>query len=685
MTLTYTMEKLTSQADAFLFATLGHERPSQFDFSARDVDNWRIRSNVHAISVEVQSGDEGGVTIGIWNDAEHSLAPLSYVGSVTCLYHEVSAPALCPATRRGECNGQGSCESESGTPMCSCEDGWFGSVCDERTAEVSEESLQSGSPVRLGVYSVSARESLFIELLTPSGASGRRMVVQVADLNAWLAISMNSGSRRPSMFHPKRSNFHNWPAGSTVPTTPSRVVVESVDSSSYSIMVTNPMDIGSVEFELQVAFDGAPDVSRSPDDSLMLLGSGQDDTSIDFCDPRVPTAEIREDGELPVPLLIMTSRTGIRGVAGCHEMRLLKVEELCRNSRTGFYRTCSNSEGNLLVCSNQPLVLFHGLGDNRRPRQQIDFKNLTESSVGPPPDSTAHLQHEGEQCAFYAHIPIESVSSFVGVSLRSIGEPGQFTAVMNGHHRFWTTGQGEIRREYPIALIAIVSILVTFIILSTCVWRRWFRKEYKKERRMLILSGYVQDLREKARLRKQEQLKTKELGTQLKAEFKQEIEMKAKTLKVAFKEEHETISPLQRCSGGTDGGTDEDASPMTKKLDKSINTLRRIDTELVVEYEDMVEKKAELDLLFRRRQEQLQQVDAEMKQKAGALAKAEAAIDKITAERRKADSEVDRLISDCAEAELELERRRRTISTGPRTTTDEKPSGPEPPLRRETS
>lgn len=223
-----------------------------------------------------------------------------------------------------------------------------------------------------------------------------------------------------------------------------------------------------------------------------------------------------------------------------------------------------------------------------------------------------------------------------------------------------------------------MSTLVTFIILSTCVWRRWFSTAYQKERRKQILSTYVQDLRDKARLRKQEKLKSQEEAQQLKSEIKEEIEMKARSLKVGFKQEREMKSPKHRRSEDT-GEASEEPSPMSKTVDKSINTLHRIDTELEVEYEDMLEKKAQLDMLLRRREEQLQQVDEEMQQKAAALAKAEAAIDKIIDQRQKADSELERVIGDRAEVELELERRRNTISTGPRTHAVEKPPLPARP------
>jgi len=464
--LTYRMTKPSgSRADPFLLAQIGQLKPSTTKYVTRDVAAWKSRGNEHIVSLSVRTGSDGGATIGISNSDEYAKEELQYTGTVTCeLSNE--GPRECPRTESGICNDRGDCKlnPDGSAKKCHCLASWTGPVCDVRAFSADA----SGGEIK-GLR-LMQHDALFVEVALPDVPLDQQMTLQINGQDAWMGISLNRGKTRPNKLSHRNSDYTNYGAKWNEGTQVSTVTVHQVHGSTYTLMICNP-NIPDAKFDLQVKIEEAH-ASISPSKWL----SADENDNIDI--PAIPLAMVSEDGKLPEPVLKVSSRSSVEGMASSNEMRLLKVEEFCSQSKTGFYVKCSNIEGKVTICSDQPALVYHGLTNGLQPKDESDFVKRSKTKPGAPPKMWAHLPSWQDNCHHHVRIQVDKDNNFVGVAALQKGQYVTWNAVMqaNDNHLF-LNGEGSIRPVVGMAVTAMVSSLLTCFSLAACMFGYWFRRK----------------------------------------------------------------------------------------------------------------------------------------------------------------------------------------------------------------
>lgn len=367
--------------------------------------------------------------------------------------------------------------------MCFCNPGILGDACDVVGLDLKFDSsgVAMGSQVTL-----SQNEHQYVQIVvSDDNIEGRRMVVSLKGMSRWVGISINKGIRRPEPSSPRACDFHNYLDNLQEKIEP-KVQVPVLDSPVYTVMVRNTCS-GQARFSLKIRYEGEP--SKTNVEIVDKVAAKLDIQHMTGNDePFVPLDVLGADGSLPRSVLILSSRTGVTGMASSKEMILVKVDEFCSQGEgpSGmFYTRCSNIQGTMTICSDRVAKVYYDMRSALQPKETADFKKMTLTRWGKPQKFWAHLPSWQDNCRYHATIKIDEHNLYVGVSSQEQGKFVHINAIMRGKSGWFFNDQGELHWWYLHGATATVSSLVTAaiegLIFGGYCWRKKIKKRRKQE------------------------------------------------------------------------------------------------------------------------------------------------------------------------------------------------------------
>jgi len=300
---------------------------------------------------------------------------------------------------------------------------------------------------------------------------------------------MNTGDKKPSSDQPTNCDYHNWnDQYSQTSKGIAELILPELIEPKVTIMLRTPSSTSlSLKIELYL-YNPIPTMNFlvQDDSSVPVLSfvSDEDDKDaagqvpIEMDSPRVPLAAIGEDGRLPNPVMSMSSRSSVEGMASSKEMQLLKIEEFCSQSRTGLYVKCSNIDGTATICSDIPAVVFHGVQKNQQPKDVSDFLNRVVTQPGPPNKKWAHLSDWTDNCLNHVRVDMNHENHYLGVAALQRGKFITFQAVMQGKDtNLFLNDQGALKSGFGMLGAAGFACVCTAALLSSCYFGSWYRQK----------------------------------------------------------------------------------------------------------------------------------------------------------------------------------------------------------------